>query len=340
MANFDLFNQEGEAPNPDTRRQRVMRTARSTGGVGGWCGVLFGLVFAGAGTGIILLACDVIGVEGKKNAPDWVIGAVGGVFALAGLWVIGLSIRSMIAQRRHRQMLLLHPEENWLADFAWDRQGAKGDTLKKAFGSFCMSLFLMIFLAPFNWWAFLSDDGPWPVKIGIGLLDLGLVAMIGGGVYYVLRWLKYGTSYVSFRTFPYFLGEEMPLVVGSTRPISNIRKRTFTIRCIEEKQETTRRKGKTQTQVVCYQLYAETQTEDLGDQWSTLETEKEVIFKLPAGDYETNLSGKEPRYWVFETHAETPGIDHAATFLIPVYAKATSEGLVFGGENDPNRSDS
>ena len=327
-----------ESSQPDTTRKPIHRSTRSTAGVTGWGGIVFGLIFLAVGVFIILVSANVV-TGGKKHAPDWVIGMVGGIFAFAGLAILLTSLRAMGRQQRYRQQAMLHPEEPWLADYAWDTQGAKGDTLKKSAGYLFMGLFITLFMAPFHWWAFLSDDGPWMVKMIVGLFDLAILGIFGAAVYQLLRWLKYGTSMVRFRDFPFFLGEELRVVVASTRPVSNINKRTFTLRCIEEKHEVTKQRGKTQHRTVAYQLYADTQTEEHGDNWSTLEMEREVVFQLPVGDYATTLSAKEPRYWELETHAETSGIDHGATFLVPVYSRPTSQGVVFGSDRHEERDD-
>ena len=43
-------------------------------------------------------------------------------------------------------------------------------------------------------------------------------------------------------------------------------------------------------------------------------------FKLPPGLPTTALSEYPPRYWELELKVARPGVDYAATFLVPVYA--------------------
>ena len=44
-------------------------------------------------------------------------------------------------------------------------------------------------------------------------------------------------------------------------------------------------------------------------------------YVLPSGDYGTGLSNEAASYWEVEMRGEAPGIDLAATFLVPVYAR-------------------
>ena len=49
------------------------------------------------------------------------------------------------------------------------------------------------------------------------------------------------------------------------------------------------------------------------------EAEIPISIRLPEGDYASRLLESPRRYWELEVKAETPGIDYAARFLIPVY---------------------
>lgn len=46
-----------------------------------------------------------------------------------------------------------------------------------------------------------------------------------------------------------------------------------------------------------------------------------VTFQLPADEaFATQLTADSPVYWELDISAETPGVDFAATYLIPVYS--------------------
>ena len=93
-----------------------------------------------------------------------------------------------------------------------------------------------------------------------------------------------------------------------------------TIRLIEEAVEVSYHgRGKNSRQYVFDQLYEEKLTASLVPGTDGRQTAR-VEFQVPEGDYSTRLSGEEPRYWLFEAEASTPGIDFHARFLLPVYA--------------------
>jgi hypothetical protein len=51
-----------------------------------------------------------------------------------------------------------------------------------------------------------------------------------------------------------------------------------------------------------------------------------ITFNLPTGDLGTKISEcSTPRYWELEIHADTPGVDFNARFLVPVYTREQTD---------------
>jgi hypothetical protein len=69
----------------------------------------------------------------------------------------------------------------------------------------------------------------------------------------------------------------------------------------------------------CYQRYLATRELPAGELAPGIEVE--ATFELPTGDYASQLTGPEPRFWTIQAHATTTGIDFKAELLVPVYAK-------------------
>ncbi len=116
-------------------------------------GLVFGSIFAFVGVSVVLLACGAFPVpESSFKAPHWVVGAVGGLFTVAGLNVIlqglGVSPHSIIFR-------VLTP------------------------------LMLLCFGAPFAWIVFGDSHAPLPARILVGIffaffaLLFGAAAVIG-----------------------------------------------------------------------------------------------------------------------------------------------------------------
>lgn len=309
---------------PETERKELKEhQGRSNVAIHGGFSVVFSLPFILAGLAIILLAAGVIPAPASSfHAPRFVVGLVGGIFLAAGLLVLVYGIRSMRQTARVKEMLQRHPDEIWLADHPWNVREAQDDTLRRASGMFFGAAFLLFFLAPFNWWAFFSNQGNWFVTTVVLFFDAILLIVLGSGVYLLARSLKYGRSTLRFPTFPFFLGENLEAVFHTDRDIGFFRKLSFTLRCIQEQYET-RGSGKNrQTVVVCYQLYADSMAIDEPGEHRQMGPEMRLSFPLPSGSaLATCLRLRPPRYWEIEVKADTPGIDFGATFLVPVYGK-------------------
>lgn len=108
------------------------------------------------------------------------------------------------------------------------------------------------------------------------------------------------------------------LLVPVPRAIASRAEVTATLRCLQERfEERGTGKGRS-TEVVCYELAAPPAIVALaadGCGGSVLRTQASVPADAPA----TALGALPPRYWEVELAAARPGVDYAATFLVPVY---------------------
>ena len=282
--------------------------------------IIFGVPFVAAGVFIILIGTKTIKVDpGSVNAPYWVLTVIGAVFGLAGLWLMIAGLRGELSERRRARLQRENPDEPWLADHAWNTEQSVSSTGRKARGMFIAWVVMMAFLSPFHWWAFWSDDGNWIVISFVCLFDLALFAMLCNVVYLVMRQLKYGSSYVRFDRFPYRLGDTLDVMWGSKSGIGQYNKITFTLRCIEEVTETSGHGDNRNTKIVHYQLWSDKYAiNEPGEHTPGLEVP--VTFLLQEDAPPTALTGTPPHYWEIEVHADTPGVDFRADYLVPVYA--------------------
>ncbi len=248
-------------------------------------------------------------LEGAR-APMQVIGLVGSAFLLAGLVLLGNSVRGIRAAARRRALAAAPP---WERDFPWDPAGTRDRAGRRVANAFLGSALLAVFLAPFNWWAFASGEGPWPVKAGVGLFDLILLLVLGNAFYLLAQLVKYGHSRLGFPTFPFFLGERLEVIFSPNR-FAELR---VTLRLVEERYET-RGHGKNRTtSLVCYEIWKQERTLEPG----VLLAEVPVAFDLPDDPgLENRLAGTPVRYWELAVEAEEPGVDFETSFVLPVYA--------------------
>ena len=291
--------------NPVTMSQRVS---------GGWGMLVFSLPFPGIGIFFTLTGFELVPIELEgANAPLWVIGAVGLAFALAGLVVFTNAARGIAHAGRVRDRERLHRGRPWMIDYEWDEEGSREAVARKIGGSILGMMLFGVFLAPFNWWAWMSGQEVLFVQIMISIFDLLFLLVIWNALKHLLHALKYGGSYLRFESFPFRLGEELRVRFGPNR-FDQVR---FTLRCVEEQWEiggTDRDRSK---KLVSDQVYSDELVVDT----SATTPELDVRFQLPDDPkLATHLAGAPVRYWQLRAQADAPGLDLDVALLVPVYA--------------------
>ena len=97
--------------------KRISRTAV------GSSGLVMGVIIALIGGYFALAGFEVIPLNGKANAPLWVIGFVGLAFVGAGLMLGGGGIRGMVNRRLSRRHQAKFPNQPWIHDYPWQAGG-------------------------------------------------------------------------------------------------------------------------------------------------------------------------------------------------------------------------
>lgn len=286
---------------------------------------LFGLPFVGLGVGAILVGARLI-LPGalKINAPYWLLTVFGLVFAAGGGLVWSMGWRLARANRRRRELASRAPE---LADYPWNPRGfapPRWARVSKGIGGL---VFLALFLSMFNWWAFWAN-GPWPVKLIVGVFD-GILVLAGWQVGIVLgRTLKFGPSRIEFARFPYRPGEPLLLHWVAPAGLSRAVKGEFTLRCVEEWYET-RGSGKNrQRALVQEQTWGATGHLDQPQDILPGKTE-DLRYELPSDAAGTTLCyrGEKAVFWELGINLDLEGLDFKETYLVPVYRQAAAGGV-------------
>ncbi len=267
--------------------------------------VLLGGFFALAGFGAFVL-------PGKVNAPLKVLGFVGLSFFIAGAMLMGNGLRGMRNQRRIREHRARHVGQPWLLDHVWDRDGIRDWGGKRVTGLFVAVLFLATFLVPFNWWAFVSDASNLFLRGVVTFFDIILVVVLGSALHRLAAYLRYGSSRLVFRRFPFHPGDEL-IVAFVGPPLDEF---TATLRFIEERFETSGTGENRTTQLVPYEHFQQSK-EFVRDHHG----EVEISFEIPDRKLVTELSGLPVRYWELLIESQQAGPDFHATFPLPVYPR-------------------
>ncbi len=306
---------------PEIPRTRLVgHTPAPSTQTGGGCLILFGMPFIAVGVFATLLSLGFLNIEAKtsNDAPTWLLTAFGGVFTMAGLGVAWVGAAGMWRARAARKRKEEHPLEPWYWDHPWDSRWAESGSLGPALQAFLLFVFLEAFLSMFHWWAFFSDEKIIPLMLFVGLFDLIALAILAGAIYSFFQYLKYGTSRFHFARFPFRPGHSVEGGLEASGKIARAPSISLTLRYIEEVTETTGSGKNRSTTTVLYCLH-EVKQELNASQFGGSAGEIPISIRLPSGDFSNRLLETPRRYWQLEVKAETPGIDYAANFLLPVY---------------------
>jgi hypothetical protein len=312
----------------DTERKPLPgQTPRGTSGGSGCAGaffIAFGLPFLAAGAVVLALVArgGLRSTQGGEPVPAWLAWSVGFLFFGAGAFVaLKLGVGSLVDRSRLKSRRALHPDEPWRADHSWDPAGATHSPGSSVPGQLAVMAFMALLLAPFNYFSFYAPprDIPTWARLLVAFFDLILILVVVGVVMSLVQQAKYGRARLAYPSFPFFLGDTLTARLGSSRPIGQFKKMTFTLRCIEERTETTRSQGKTTVRTVCDHLWSDEVVLEGGAVREG--NEVPLRFELPSGDYGTRLAEPPARYWELAVVADTPGLDFSAKFLVPVYAR-------------------
>jgi hypothetical protein len=304
------------APDPQGHPALANHRTQSATAIDGWSSVFFGLPFLVAGAFISVIAHN--NSRAGKNAPDWLIGMIGGMFLLAGAFLFIHGIRGVAKKAAYRKEAAKRPGETWLYDYHWRREGiafsAFDDMLKRLLAAMVWTAFLL----PFGWVG-LNVRGGWPFMVAVGIFGLA-------GLVFWFRWaqmlldlLRYGNSFLAYDEFPFALGSTLRARLRSPHHVSKIDQLTLTLRCVQEQYVTTGSGQNRSTTVVCYELYKDATTCDRDRLTGLVGNDIPMEFKLPPDQPTTNLAATPPIYWEIEAKGKSRGVDYEAVFLVPVY---------------------
>ncbi len=290
--------------------------AQSATAIDGWKSALFGIPFMAAG-GIPAIIMLNGGGNTSRHAPVWIVAIIVGVFFLSGLFFFVHGIHGVIRKAAWKRAAARMPNEPWLYDHHWRREGVAYSAFDEMLKRLLAVLGWNLFLVPFAW---VGITHSWPFLAAA--IVLGLF-----GLFLWYRWwtmlldlLRYGNSYLSYEGFPYSLGGPLRAQLRVRHHVSILDELTLTLRCVQEKYVTTRdMNNRSQTQVVCYELYSEVETLDRARLASLANGTIPVEFRVPSNQPQTNLAATPPIYWEIEAKGTARGADYQAYFLVPIY---------------------
>lgn len=275
--------------------------------------VLMGLPFLGIGVWLALAGFGQVPLPGKVHGPKALVGIIGLSFVFAGGLLIVLGLRGM-RNRRRAADVASRRWEPWLIDHPWDPRGIRDRVFGRALSGIGGAAFMALFLVPFNWVAFFEGGTRWFVVAIVSFFDLLLLLVAGTVAYRLVQALRYGSSHLAFRRFPFHPGESLQVALTS-RAGGDLEAR---LRFVEERFEATGSGRNRSTRQVSYELHGESKSFPASEHTA----EVEIRFDVPDNpDWVTELSGTPVRYWELVVEAPRRGVDYRTTFPLPIYGK-------------------
>lgn len=241
------------------------------------------------------------------------------VLSVIGAIVLFVGLRKIMAAQRRERRLRRYPDRPWRVAGSWDDFMIHAHNLKTVIACWGIGIFLALFFSPaFIWWP-LEKKLPfhvWFVFLVPTMFALFALWLIGKAVYLTLQYLKYGDPVLALSQLPVVPGTQFRATLLVKRHLVTEHGIRLTFKCVET---TVTGSGKGQS----------TDSKDLHS--ATKIVTKDMV--RPAGegsavpvafDVPTGLPDREPEdnpsyEWTLEVKAQTPGIDFAAEFDLPVY---------------------
>jgi hypothetical protein len=223
------------------------------------------------------------------------------------------------------QAIRRYPNEPALADYPWHPDGFDVSEWPGVAKTAAFAIGLTIFMSMFNWWAFIAG-GPWMIKAMVILFDCCALAMWLEAARQLGRALKFGHSRIIFTSFPCRPTEPVMIHWQPAGGVTQIRKGTFTLRCVHEWMESTGTGKNRETRIVHEERWS---GRWLLEQPHNLELKDavELRYELPAHAQPTQLSADTPTFWELEVKLDLPGLDFQETYLVPIYNAKTSRRI-------------
>jgi hypothetical protein len=247
-----------------------------------------------------------------------------GTFFLGGSYFSVHGVQDILALARKRRFSVEQPGKPWLGDYPWRPEGFKFSALRETTKPLTAALIGSALVAPFIWVA-LGNPFAWAFDLFVGIL-----ALLPGLTWW--RWFamlrrasRFGSSFLTYDTFPFFVGNTLRARLQVRRNLESIQSLTLTLRCVQEKYVTTggsKRWGVSRgtTSTVSYELFSEVLVLDRSKIMNLQSGGIPLQFSIPANAPPSRLSDRPPVYWEIEARGETQGTAYQALLLVPVYS--------------------
>ena len=247
----------------------------------------------------------------------FVLPAVGFVFAAAGAAICLGAVTSLRSARRRARREQEHPDRPWRHEPTWDdfRVPAEGGVAALVV-TWLAGLFIALFVSIFVVLLAQDEEAPLFAQAIVGCFTLIPIGVLLTAAYLTARHLKYGSPVLHLKESPIVPTATLEGVVEVGSAIDAREAVKLTLKCTRT---TTTGSGKQRSTTV-----------DTLHEQSVVVPELEVRSAVGGGTVipvrlvvpdglPERAPGNPSHAWKLEVHCETPGVDFAATFDLPVF---------------------
>ena len=144
-------------------------------------------------------------------------------------------------------------------------------------------------------------------------------------LYLVIRRLRFCRSHVQIDQVPLYLGDRVRLTVLPTPTLAVLPEMRATLRCVQARVLGGEGMNAKRT-VSGFEIWEQTVVADARGLASGQPLDLEYALPQESRYDTTLLTESVPRYWELELTSDVAGVDYLATFLIPIYARASPMG--------------
>jgi len=285
--------------------------------------VLFGSFFAG----FALFALFGIIEQGHSGeGKPLIVGIIiCSVFLVIGFGIIALAFYGYRKNKTKQTLKLKHPNEPWLLEKKWSEGRVKD-------GNKTSLIFFVIFALFWNGISWITTiaayrDGVFSEKLGVAaiisifpLIGLFLIRL---AIHQFLKYKKYGTSIFELAEVPGFIGGTLGGVIFTKVNVVPEDGFKLALKCIQKRTTGSGKNSSTHTHTL-WENSSVVKKDALAEDRS--QSAIPVLFDIPFDTRPTQVvSPREVIYWELSVNAATPGVDFAATFIVPVFKTAKSD---------------
>jgi hypothetical protein len=239
------------------------------------------------------------------------------VFGGAGAGILLAALAGIATARKRAGLERQFPGRPWRHDPEWHEFSLQAGTLTTVALLWGMALWLTVFMGIFVV-AIAADAGaPFWVKGIVGFFCLIPLGLIYAAVMKTLHLVKFGRPTLHVARLPVVPGETLEAAITVGTPIDAREGVHLSLRCVKATSTGSGKNRSTTTENLCDEK-AEVRAEDLRPGFP-VGSIIPVRMRVPADLPETSQEGN-PRYgWVLEARASGPGVDFEVSFDLPVY---------------------